>query len=126
MNNGGNQIQFSIGSTKRIRDCGLDERWLQQQIADTPAVLGLGELRLVYKERSQGSGGRLDILLENPEDEAMYEVEVMLGETDESHIVRTIEYWDNEKRKWPKRAHYAVLVAESITSALSCFQLRVS
>ena len=45
----------------------------------------------------------------------MYEVEVMLGETDESHIVRTIEYWDNEKRKWPQRQHYAVLVAESIT-----------
>lgn len=45
----------------------------------------------------------------------MYEVEVVLGETDETHIIRTIEYWDNEKRKWPQREHYAVLVAESIT-----------
>ncbi len=45
----------------------------------------------------------------------MYEVEIMLGETDESHIIRTIEYWDNEKRKWPQRQHNAVLVAESIT-----------
>jgi hypothetical protein len=45
----------------------------------------------------------------------MYEVEVMLGETDESHIIRTIEYWDNEKRKWPQRQHSAVLVAETIT-----------
>ncbi len=45
----------------------------------------------------------------------MYEVEVMLGETDETHIIRTIEYWDNEKRRWPQRQHYAVLVAESIT-----------
>jgi hypothetical protein len=44
----------------------------------------------------------------------MYEVEVMLGETDETHIVRTIEYWDNEKRKWPQRQHFAVLVAEHI------------
>jgi hypothetical protein len=44
----------------------------------------------------------------------MYEVEVMLGETDETHIVRTIEYWDNEKRKWPQRQHFAVLVAECI------------
>lgn len=44
----------------------------------------------------------------------MYEVEVMLGETDETHIIRTIEYWDNEKRRWPQRQHYAVLVAESI------------
>ena len=45
----------------------------------------------------------------------MYEVEVMLGETDETHIIRTIEYWDNEKRKWPQRQHFAVLVAETIT-----------
>ncbi len=45
----------------------------------------------------------------------MYEVEVMLGETDETHIIRTIEYWDNEKRRWPQRQHYAVLVAEQIT-----------
>jgi hypothetical protein len=45
----------------------------------------------------------------------MYEVEVMLGETDESHIIRTIEYWDNEKRKWPQRQHSAILVAETIT-----------
>ncbi len=44
----------------------------------------------------------------------MYEVEVMLGETDETHIIRTIEYWDNEKRKWPQRQHFAVLVAEHI------------
>src|SRR3982751_2318529 len=44
----------------------------------------------------------------------MYEVGVMLGETDETHIIRTIEYWDNEKRRWPQRQHFAVLVAEHI------------
>jgi len=38
----------------------------------------------------------------------------MLGETDETHIIRTIEYWDNEKRRWPQRQHFAVLVAEHI------------
>jgi hypothetical protein len=43
----------------------------------------------------------------------MYEVEVMLGETDPSHIIRAIEYWDNEKRKYPQRQHFCVLVAES-------------
>jgi hypothetical protein len=55
------------------------------------------------------------MLLKDPEDDSMYEVEIMLGDTDETHIIRTIEYWDNEKRKWPKRQHYAVIVAESIT-----------
>jgi hypothetical protein len=68
----------------------------------------------IAKERQQSTGGRLDILLKNPEDDSMYEVEVMLGETEETHIIRTIEYWDNEKRKWPQRQHFAVLVAEHI------------
>jgi hypothetical protein len=46
----------------------------------------------------------------------MFEVELQLGATDETHIIRTIEYWANEKRKWPKRRHTAVLVAEEINS----------
>lgn len=104
-----------IASTLTIRECGFDEYWLQDQIYDNPNCLGLGELDAIDKERRQSSGGRLDILLKNPEDDSMFEVEVMLGETDESHIIRTIEYWDNEKRKWPQRQHFAVLVAESIT-----------
>jgi len=104
-----------IASTLSIRECGLDEYWLQDQIFDNPGCLKLGELDAIDKERRQSSGGRLDILLKNPEDDSMFEVEVMLGETDESHIIRTIEYWDNEKRKWPQRQHFAVLVAESIT-----------
>lgn len=104
-----------IGKSQSIRSCGYDEFWLQDQIADNPACLQLGELELLSRERQQASGGRLDILLKDPEDDSMYEVEVMLGETDETHIIRTIEYWDNEKRKWPQRQHFAVLVAETIT-----------
>lgn len=108
-------LPIPIGKSQSIRSCGLDEYWLQDQIADNPSCLELGELEVVYRERTQSSGGRLDILLKNPEDDSMYEVEVMLGEIDEKHIIHTIEYWDNEKRKWPQRQHFAVLVAESIT-----------
>ena len=108
-------MNILIASTISIRESGFDEHWLQDQIYDNPVCLKLGDLESVAKERQQSSGGRLDILLKNPEDDTMYEVEVMLGETDETHIIRTIEYWDNEKRKWPQRQHYAVLVAESIT-----------
>jgi hypothetical protein len=104
-----------IATVCSIRECGFDEYWLQDQIADNPACLQLGELAIVYRERQQAAGGRLDLLLTDPVDDSMYEVEVMLGATDESHIVRTIEYWDREKRKWPQRQHFAVLVAESIT-----------
>lgn len=103
-----------IAEAVSIRDAGYDEYWLQDQIWSKPAMLGLGDLDAIGKERRQNGGGRLDILLKNPEDDTMYEVEVMLGETDPTHIVRTIEYWDNEKRRWPQRQHYAVLVSEHI------------
>ncbi|MCH8046647.1 MAG: hypothetical protein IID44_23335 [Planctomycetes bacterium] len=104
-----------ISETVSIRSLGFDEIWLQDQIWENPSCLGLGELEGVSKERAVSSGGRLDVLLKNPVDDSMYEVEVMLGDTDPSHIVRTIEYWDLIKRKWPQRQHFAVLVAERIT-----------
>lgn len=107
--------EITFSQSISIREAGYDEYWLQDQIWSNPAALGLGDLDALIKERRQNSGGRVDILLKDPQDDSMYEVEVMLGETDETHIIRTIEYWDNEKRRWPQRQHYAVLVAESIT-----------
>jgi len=106
---------LSIGKIIGIRDCGYDELWLQDQIIANPSSLGLGDLEVLTRERRQSSGGRLDILLKDLEDDSMYEVEVMLGETDETHIIRTIEYWSRERRKWPQRQHFPVLVAENIT-----------
>jgi len=98
-----------------IRSVALDEYWLQDQIWNNPSLLNLGDLQTVTKEKKQSSGGKLDILLKDPLDNSMYEVEVMLGETDPSHIIRTIEYWDLEKRRYPQRQHFAVLVAETIS-----------
>lgn len=40
----------------------------------------------------------------------------MLGRTDESHIIRCIEYWDIERRRFPGHDHYAVLIAEDVTT----------
>ena len=104
--------EITISRTLSIRDCELNEGWLQDLIEKDPSILGLGDLEVVLREKRQSSGGRLDFLLQNPDDGSMYEVEVMLGETDASHIIRTIEYWDLERRRWPKRSHTAVLVAE--------------
>jgi hypothetical protein len=109
---GGRVNNIPIAKTVSIREAGFDEYWLQDQIVSNPSALELGDLEVVSKEKIQSSGGRLDILLKDPDDDKMYEVEVMLGDTDESHIVRTIEYWDNEKRKYPQRQHQAVLIAE--------------
>jgi hypothetical protein len=94
----------------------LDEKWVQQLIATDPSVLGLGELVLRDKERAQPRAGRLDLLLQDPDTKRRYEVEVQLGPTDEAHIIRTIEYWDIEKKRYPQYDHCAVLVAEDITS----------
>lgn len=104
-----------IGKSIGIRECDYDEVWLQDQIVANPACLGLGDLEVVTRERRHVGGGRLDILLKDPEDDTMFEVEVMLGPTDESHIIRTIEYWSRERRKFPQRQHVPVLVAEAIT-----------
>lgn len=96
-----------------IRNAGFDEYWLQDRIYENPSIMGLGNLVPISKEKKQSSGGKLDILLKDPQDNSMYEIEVMLGETDPSHIIRSIEYWDIEKRKYPQRQHFSVLVAES-------------
>ena len=90
--------RISISKTVGIRESGFDERWLQDQIYENSSILGLGDLEAVSREKKQPIGGRIDLLLKDPEDESMYEVEIMLGSTDESHIIRTIEYWDNEKK----------------------------
>jgi hypothetical protein len=92
------------------------EQWVQERIAEDPSILGLGDLVLRDKERPQPRGGRLDLLFQDAESSTRYEVEVMLGSTDESHIIRTIEYWDVERKRYPQYDHYAVIVAEDITS----------
>lgn len=92
-----------------------NERWLQQQITSDVTLLGLGELDVKDVERRQPRSGRLDVLLFDPESSTRYEVEIQLGATDESHIIRTLEYWDNERRRFPQYEHIAVIVAEEIT-----------
>jgi hypothetical protein len=94
----------------------LNEAWLQSRIAEDPSLLGLGDLILKDKERIQPRAGRLDLLLQDPDASKRYEVEVQLGKTDEAHIIRTIEYWDIERKRYPQYEHTAVIVAEDITT----------
>ncbi|MHB8838336.1 MAG: hypothetical protein ACYC7F_05225 [Gemmatimonadaceae bacterium] len=100
----------------RLRSLSLDERWLQDRIEEDPSLLRLGDLQMVRREKAQPSGGRVDFILYDPEEEVRYEVEVMLGVLDESHIIRTIEYWDIERQRYPSYDHRAVIVAEEITA----------
>jgi hypothetical protein len=92
-----------------------DEKWVHARIAEDPKILGLGDLVLLQQERVQPTGGRLDLLLQDAGTRRRYEVEVQLGALDESHIIRTLEYWDVERKRYPQYDHCAVLVAEEIT-----------
>lgn len=94
----------------------LNEAWLQDVIANNTEILGLGDVIVRDKERVQPSGGRLDLLLQDVDTLKRYEMEIQLGKTDESHIIRTIEYWDIERKRYPQYEHCAVIVAEDITS----------
>jgi hypothetical protein len=92
------------------------EKWLEDQIVDNPSLLNLGEVEVRGRQRMQPRAGRLDLLLEDAESKKRYEVELQLGKTDESHIIRALEYWDIERKRYPQYDHCAVLVAEDITS----------
>ena len=112
---------MAINYTKAVRislksDATFNERWIQTLISESPLILGLGDLVLRDMERSQPRAGRLDLLLQDPVTKRRYEVELQLGATDEGHIIRTIEYWDIERKRYPQYEHCAVLVAEEITA----------
>ena len=110
------ELEYIKTTSKTIRKLGFDERWLQNRIEEDTTILGLGDLTVLEREKTQESGGRIDFLLYDPEEGTRYEVEVMLGKLDASHIIRTIEYWDIERRRYPNIEHRAVIVAEEITN----------
>jgi len=94
----------------------ISENYIQEEIINDPTILNLGELIVRDKERRQPGAGRIDLLLEEVDSNRRYEVELQLGRSDESHIIRTIEYWDIERRRYPQYDHIAMLIAEDITS----------
>ncbi len=94
----------------------INEVWIHDRIAEDPSILGLGDVAVRDRERIHPGAGRLDMLLQDTESTARYEVEIQLGPTDPSHIIRTLEYWDIERKRYPQYEHIAVIIAEDITS----------
>ncbi len=112
-----NSLQYAKATKIWLKDHPeFDEAWLRDVIAKDRSILGLGDLVLKETERMQPKAGRLDLLLQDSEIDKRYEVEIMLGRVDESHIIRCIEYWDVERKRLPTFDHCAVLVAEEITA----------
>lgn len=94
----------------------LTERWLEDRVSEDPDILGLGRNLDVIQRQKRLKPGVLGLLLADSDGQTRYEVELMLGATDESHIIRTLEYWDLERRRYPQYDHVAVIVAEEITN----------
>lgn len=94
----------------------FNENWLHEVIMKDPKILGLGDLTFRSHEKRQPRAGRLDLLMEDTELQKRYEIEIQLGATDESHLIRTIEYWDNERKRYPQYEHCAVIIAEDVTN----------
>lgn len=94
-----------------LEQAGYDEQRLHDWLAEDPSRLGLGDMQIEAQELRFGEGGRLDLLVSSRE--RMYSVEVQLREADTSHGFRVLEYWARNRRRWPEKAHVAVLVCES-------------
>src|SRR5687768_16353791 len=88
----------------------LTEKRVQGIVSETPSLLNLGDLEVKDLERRQPHAGRLDMLLYDATSNTRFEVELQLGPTDETHIIRTIEYWDLERRRYPQYDHVGVIV----------------
>jgi len=98
-----------------LKNSEFTEKWLQDLIEKEPSMLGLGDLRVVSRERRQCSGGRIDFLMTDDDSNIIYEVEIMLGRLDESHIIRAIEYWDLERRRYKNRTSLVGVVSDPQT-----------
>ena len=108
--------RLSKGNMVSLQDAGITEANLEKFIDADPTVLGLDDVFVVERQRRQDKAGRLDLLLQDVSEDIRYEVELMLGSLDESHLIRTIEYWDIERRRYPAYEHRAVVIAENITT----------
>lgn len=50
----------------------LNEKWVQDRIAEDPKILGIGDVILKDRERNQPRAGRLDLLLQEAEGNRRY------------------------------------------------------
>lgn len=53
----------------------IKENMIQKYIYENPAVLGLGELLGIQREKIQPAGGRIDLLMTD-EENTRYEIEI--------------------------------------------------
>ena len=94
----------------------LDEKWLKKQIIKNPKLLNLGSLEFEDEEKYSSYSGRTDLVMTSTDNKNLYVIEMMVGELDESHIIRTILYWQTERNKISNKKIYPILIAESFNN----------
>jgi hypothetical protein len=99
-----------------LKELSLPESWLEEKIREDHTILGLGGITKTVFQRRYKKAGRVDLVLMDEENSILYCAELMLGEVDESHIVRCVEYWLSESRKAANKGWsvIAVLAAERV------------
>lgn len=99
------------------KDAHFNESWLENTIFEHPEILRLGNIKIIARQKRQKDGiARVDLIAQSDSNE-VFVIELMLGLPDSSHIVRTLEYWLREKRRYATKSEVdvkAVLVAEQI------------
>jgi len=93
---------------------GLSEHDIEKILISNPSNLMLGEIEIIKSQHSQIGGGILDILALDSINNIYYEIELMLGEVDSSHIGRVLDYWAKEKGNKVYSTHIAVIISESV------------
>ncbi|NBU99618.1 MAG: hypothetical protein EBS19_15650, partial [Spirochaetia bacterium] len=93
-----------------------DETWLKLRIIENPKILGLGKLNLLSREKIIKDVGIIDLIMESSDGKNIFVIEAMVGEIDESHIIRSILYWINESREVRMKNFYPILIAESFNN----------
>jgi hypothetical protein len=99
------------------KDRRFNEKWLEDLVCKDTGILGLGKVN-VRDRQKRHKDGILDVVLESQDKSTVFVVELMLGPLDESHIVRTINYWLREKKATAKDVECrAVLIGEKIVDS---------
>jgi hypothetical protein len=90
----------------------LLEKDIESFFSESPEHLSLGPIK-IQGSQIRHDFGTLDLLAYQSDTNTYFEIEIMLGEADNWHIVHVLDYWSNEKAKKPFSNHVGVLITES-------------
>ena len=106
------QMMIVAGAPATVADLGKDGAWLKDWLAEEPARLGIGELRILDGEPVQDEDGNPAFLAADAT--RYFSVNVKLGELDASHGFHVLDSWARNRVRHPDKTHVAVLVIESL------------